>query len=922
MFSAAAPRPTILRPRETSTIDLTLSTDDEYSPVKLARTSRPRPPVLESDSDDDDDAGNSDLEILSSRLQGSSRDGVEIGMAATLESSLPKLVEPRGSKAPRSDSSTSDDSTSSSSDESEDEAPEVSKDTAVARPQPAQAPPRAVGTTSSMAEALAGLSFKKKPSPDPERPVTTTQIDSAQEAALRNQGLLPNLQRAPPPVHQGSFYTQRSHPPYQNSRTTFQPNVSRFQHKPFAAPSPSTFASNSNAFNLKAQPISVKGRIGAQIQHENKAKGIPISVPSNPPPSIVRREGKVPPVAKVAIDVDAELEAFGTMEIEDGMKEDKAVAAFREGLGVSNVDVEETELDEAPPPHLNCTLLPHQVDSLRWLLLRESGHGKNHGGLLADDMGLGKTIQMLALILSHPSDCEDGMSKTTIIVCPVGLLRQWKLEIENKTSKYLRVHIHHGPSRSKDALSLHKYDVVVTNYETVLSDNNSRRALFESNRPFYRVILDEAHTIKNPSTKTSQACSALRAEYRWALTGTPIQNSVNDLFSIFRFLGKRVIPDQLWDKSIFDDRIGRPIKSKQNKVAFERLSIALGSVMKRRTKSTTVNGRPILQLPKRDVTIVRGTFLDADEEAFYKAIEEKMVLQYNAYLKGVASGESTQYAQVLVRLLRMRQATNHPALVTKASIESDQEALDPGAKKEEEGKPISKVKGSSSCLLCGQGIVTGIHCQSCATELSTFPGLQSSTKVKRTMQLLDQFRRESKGLDKDGKKISPKKVIIFSQFTSMLVILEKFLKAAGYKFVRFDGQCSIKEKDAAVEKITNDLDTTIILISIKAGAVGLNLTMCSRVILLDLWFNPAIEEQAFDRAHRYGQKDDVQIYKLVIDNTVEDRILTLQAQKAELASSALEGGVAAKAKLSAQDMAFLFKGNLKNRKKKATEHGS
>ncbi|GAA5873659.1 hypothetical protein JCM16303_002549 [Sporobolomyces ruberrimus] len=932
MFRPSTNAQALATPRSAGTIDLTFSSDEDEddSLVKPRKSFKPRRPVIDSDSDDSD----SELEILQGNSTGTRSDTKDPRRVnREQDSEEESLPESGPSRGPSNGSRTRDESESvGSSDEEEQDTgkrtAEADESIVVASEQPKLDPrprPAASGAL-SMSDALASMSFRKKPSASPPPQLDTrTNLDPAQANALRKQGFLSSSSsvsnQRPQPTNSRQFYPSHSSKPAPTFPKPNLPLPSITNRVPQPSSS-SGFASSLNAFNLKPQPISVKERIGAQVQRENTARGIPIAVPTNPPLAVVCREGKI--AAAKGFDVDAELEGFGQMEIRDGAKEEEAVAAFRKGLGATNVEVDEDELDQTPPPpHLVCTLLPHQVDSLRWLKSRESGKGENHGGLLADDMGLGKTVQMLALILSHPlspEDDDDKYSKTTLIVAPVGLLGQWKLEIENKTNKRLRVVVYHGAKRKQHVKTLHNYDVVVTNYETVSSDKASESGLFEpKRRQFHRVILDEAHTIKNYKTKKAEACSAVKAHYRWALTGTPIQNSVDDLFSIFKFLGKRVVPRSLWNKSDFDDWIGKPIKKKENKVAFERLSSVLDEIMKRRTKATTVNGKPILPLPARIVTVVRSNFLDPDEESFYKAIEEKMVLQYNKFLKGSSSG--SEYAQVLVRLLRMRQATLHPALVTKASIETDADAIDPQLKNDAENKSPEKIQGgglTASCIVCGQAVrpSEGDYCSTCATDFDRVRRLQSSTKVSKTMQLLEQFRKESKGLDAKGEKIPKKKVIIFSQFTSMFPILEKFLKAGGYGFVRFDGSCSMDQKDAAIEKITNDANTTVILISIMAGAVGLNLTMCSRVILLDLWWNPAIESQAFDRAHRYGQKEDVQIYKLVIDGTVEERILTLQAQKADLAASALDGGSATKAKLTQKERDFLFRGHIPSAQKK------
>ncbi|GAA5961398.1 hypothetical protein JCM3765_004403 [Sporobolomyces pararoseus] len=677
--------------------------------------------------------------------------------------------------------------------------------------------------------------------------------------------------------------------------------------RPYSSRSYSSSNSSDNS-----SPISIKKCAETRENEENDISSNTFGFATD------SRDGTSVSIDQDVDDAEKLAERFESMGIRNSSSSNTAVAAFREALDIADIEVDEEELEEVPPPpHLVCKLLPHQIDSLRWLKSRESGEGLNHGGLLADDMGLGKTVQMLALILSNPFDPDNeevDTMKTTLIVAPVGLLEQWKLEVSNKTKKYLRVGVYHGAARKTLAKKLHLYDVIVTNYETVSSDKNSASGLFDSKlKPFHRLILDETHTIKNHKTKKAVACSEVKARFRWALTGTPIQNSVDDLFSIFKFLGKRVVPRSLWSNVDFDQWIGTPVKSKQNELGFERLASILSGIMKRRTKNTTVNGKPILPLPERIVNVVRLDFVDPSEREFYESLEKLMISQYKEMQKGDNTREET--IQILVKLLRMRQAALHPALVTKTSVELDADALDPTIKSnsEDDGGTNMQVNASgSSCTLCQEprDPNNANFCSSCAAGFERFEGLQPSTKITKTMQLLQQFRNETKGLDENGKKKPKKKVIIFSSFTSVLLLLEKFLQKGGYGFVRFDGSCSLTKKNAAVEAITNDPNITIILISIKAGAVGLNLTMCSRVILLDLWWNPAIE----NHAHRYGQKEDVEIYKLVVNDTVEDRILQIQEFQADLATSALEGGGATKVKLTQRERDFLFTGITKKRR--------
>ncbi|GAA5967015.1 hypothetical protein JCM21900_002355 [Sporobolomyces salmonicolor] len=747
-----------------------------------------------------------------------------------------------------------------------------------------------------------------------------------------------------------------------------------------AKPVPSAFASSAKAFGVspRAAPpapraISVKERAMEAMKVEQKRLGVAIEVPKNAPfagssASALR--------GLAANDEDRELaKVLKDMDLRDDLVPKDQEAALKE-LVSSSLDMSNVDTSEALPAGLKCQLLPHQILGLHWLKDREKG--KKRGGILGDDMGLGKTVQMIALMLANPSDRKTVKSKTTLIVCPVALMQQWKDEIQNKTDGSLRVLIHHGSGRAQDGRKLQKYDVVITSYNTAASEwidpkpkrakkdrgghaeeesdldelgalasklengkgkiatAGAKGALFDEEYSFYRVILDEAHQIKGRTTKMHKACCDLSSRYRWCLTGTPVQNGVNDLFALFEFLGKIVNP--LHQFSEFKAKIADPLKNKRTEVALARLAVVLKAIMLRRTKTMVVDGKPLLVLPAREIIEVKGPFLDAEEEAFYRAVEEKMTLSMNAFLK--AGTAMQNYTQVLIKLLRMRQACNHPALVTGHTSSDDREALEPSpepvgssstASASVSKDDLSSLLGSLSlsapiataCALCQKPTpsIENSYCDACAAEMSKYKRLTFSTKIQRTIKILEDIRSESRAhvptspdsMDSElgifMKTVKPKKTIIFSQFTSMFDILEPFLKQGGFKYVRFDGKLNPKQRDAALNQIRNDPRTTIILVSIKCGAVGLNLTVCSRVILLDLWWNPAIEQQAFDRAHRFGQTDDVKIYKLTIDGTVEDRILTLQTQKAELAKAALEGsGDFSKAnKLSMKDMMYLFR---------------
>ncbi|KAG9074684.1 hypothetical protein FS749_013731 [Ceratobasidium sp. UAMH 11750] len=280
----------------------------------------------------------------------------------------------------------------------------------------------------------------------------------------------------------------------------------------------------------------------------------------------------------------------------------------------------------------------------------------------------------------------------------------------------------------------------------------------------------------------------------------------------------------------------------------------------------------------------------------------------------------SNYTSVLLLLLRLRQACDHPSLVSK-DFQKDVDAVEskPAKKDDEEDDDLADLfqkmgvdKRITTCAICQAELPSGTredekHCEDCAKNLAaqarrkslaTKSGLPpSSAKIRKMIELLEEIDDRSDGEEK---------TIVFSQFTSMLDLLEPFLLDAKIGYSRLDGSMTPKDREVALDKIRNSSKTKAILISFKAGSTGLNLTACNNVILLDLWWNPALEDQAFDRAHRLGQTKDVNIYKLTIAETVEDRILKLQDTKRDLAKAALSGDKLSNNRLRLEDIMSLF----------------
>ncbi|KAF9987385.1 hypothetical protein BGZ65_003834 [Modicella reniformis] len=638
-------------------------------------------------------------------------------------------------------------------------------------------------------------------------------------------------------------------------------------------------------------------------------------------------------------------------------------------------------------------LLEHQKIGLTWLQKMEDG--TNRGGILGDDMGLGKTIQTMALIVSRPCGPIDDptiwddrkiyyepppasalvKTKATLVVAPVALVYQWAEELRTKTQPgLLKIHVYHGSSRFSDPEVLRRYDVVITTTATLTNDAgnkdiNPRKArqigtLFKAH--FHRVVVDEAHTIKNRHTKSSKACAQIAATYRWCLTGTPVQNHVDELYSLIRFLNIKPYCD--WDE--FRNRISTPMKkTKQYGPAMQRVQALLKAICLRRTKKCKVDGKPILDLPDRNVQKVSTPFSD-DERDFYHALEQRTRDRFNAYVR--AGTVMKNYSNILVLLLRLRQACCHPHLIN--DFEKLQDGDTPDDQKAHVNRllnnlledirrrliergldavecPICMDVGEESVILSGCG---HIYCRACITahlirhdeEDRKCPECRRNAPIDDLISVADfnarycpqketepedlkgkgkaQEEEEDGGPDKLPKVLVPEamedwmssskinklieivksvmekkeKVIVFSQFTSLLTLIEKPLNAENIRFLRYDGSMKLEDRNEAVRRLFDDPNYSIMLISLKCGSLGLNLTVANHVVIMDPWWNPALENQAIDRVHRIGQTKDVFVHRLCIPETVEDRILALQAQKQALADGALgEGEVPKLAKL-------------------------
>jgi transcription termination factor 2 len=551
----------------------------------------------------------------------------------------------------------------------------------------------------------------------------------------------------------------------------------------------------------------------------------------------------------------------------------KATDAVKELLQSLNKDDDETNMNEAEETvvsgmvaGLEVRLLMHQVQGLKFLRGRESSSQATKGGLLCDDMGLGKTVQSIALILSNPyiptdkSNKENTLHsiKSTLVIAPLALTTQWAEEIRSKAPG-LRVLVHHGQQRTKDHKTFQEYDVVVTTYQLVASEHQSRGPLFEPT--WWRIIVDEAHTIKNRKAKSSMAACDLSAQSRWCLTGTPIQNSVDELQSLFKFL--RLSPYN--DVSVWTQQISRPINAGQGGVAIKRLHVVLSVVMLRRTKAI-LNGSGI-QLPERRVHRLVLEFSEK-ERRFYDLIHKRV----RRTVKDMLAEDGSKFISALLLLLRLRQICDDIDLANGLIDTDDQEACLSATEAKTNTDELADMLGGLDLHREGDPYLKKLGLDEDEAKIEGV----GSTKIRRLLDIVQ--------------KDPHRKTIVFSQFTSMLDIIEPSMRKAGIKYVRYDGSMRPAQRDASLRQLREDPTVGVLLCSLKCGALGLNLTVANRVVLVDPWWNPMISEQAIDRVHRIGQTADVDVYEFIIKDTVEEKILQLQDKKRGLANDVIEVG--------------------------------
>lgn len=486
---------------------------------------------------------------------------------------------------------------------------------------------------------------------------------------------------------------------------------------------------------------------------------------------------------------------------------------------ISQIEDRQIDLSTKIPPKLNAELRTYQKIGYKWLRTLEQ---YKMGGILADDMGLGKTIQLLAVILSYVQK-NKGNVKPSIIICPSSLALNWYNEIQKFTST-LKALVISGDylERKRKIEEIGKYQVIITSYDSLKRDIDLYK-----NYCFKYVVADEAQYIKNNNTKNSKAIKTINAETKFALTGTPIENSLSELWSIFDF----IMPGYLYKYKKFKELYETPIIKEQNEDVMNKLKKQIEPFVLRRTK-----GEVLTELPDKTVTILNN---EMSEE------------QYNIYMSYMAqarkeimsqidiNGFEKSQIKILSLLMRLRQICCHPKLFLR----------------EYEGES-SKL---NQCIEIIQDAVLGGH-----------------------------------------------KILLFSSYTSMFEIIEEKLKNIGVKYLKLTGQTKVGERIELVDKFNTDENIKVFLISLKAGGTGLNLTGADMVIHYDPWWNLSAENQATDRTYRIGQKRNVQVYKLITKNSIEEKIYELQQKKAKLIDNMLSTDATFINKLSKDDILALF----------------
>jgi superfamily II DNA or RNA helicase/antitoxin component of MazEF toxin-antitoxin module len=474
------------------------------------------------------------------------------------------------------------------------------------------------------------------------------------------------------------------------------------------------------------------------------------------------------------------------------------------------------EQQMSAPEGFQGELRSYQEKGLAWLqFLRQT----EHGGILADDMGLGKTPQTLAHVLTEKQ--AGRLDRPVLIIAPTSLMHNWRNEAE-KFTPTLKVLTLHGQKRTEHFSALADYDIVLTTYPLLPRDETH---LVEQH--YHMLILDEAQNIKNPNAKAAQVVRKLHTRHRLCLTGTPMENHLGELWSLYHFL----MPGFLGSQEVFNKRFRHPIEKQGERHMQAALVARIRPFMLRRRKVDVAT-----ELPPKTVIEVRVDMGSAQQK-MYEAVRASM--QHTLAAQIAEKGFKRSQIQILSALLKLRQVCCHPTLL----------------------------------------------------QLESTPANIHSAKFDALLEMVSEMVEEGR------------RILIFSQFTTMLSLIENALKQAKIDTVKLTGQT--KNRVEVIDAFQNGT-TPVFLISLKAGGVGLNLTAADTVIHYDPWWNPAAEEQASDRAWRIGQDKPVFVYKLITADSIEEKILILQQRKTALIQGVISNDTEQTIKFSEEDLLQLL----------------
>lgn len=472
----------------------------------------------------------------------------------------------------------------------------------------------------------------------------------------------------------------------------------------------------------------------------------------------------------------------------------------------------------ALPPQLQVQALrSYQQKGYDWLsILAEAGGS----ACLADDMGLGKTLQTICFMANRLHTNPAGRH---LVICPASLIYNWVQEFD-KFAAGVKTAVYHGPARQPHLLTDPDTNIIITSYGTMRQDVEQLSAVV-----WDVIVLDESHSIKNPSAQITRAVGALQGATRIALSGTPVMNSTADLYAQINFL----LPGLLGSYEFFRREYAIPIEQKQDAEKAAALQKLIGPFVLRRTKEQVATDLP----PKTEM--VMWCEMGKDQQAAYESVKEN--IRSNVFLEIEQQGLQKGKMSVLAGLTRLRQLCNSCELVT-------------------------------------------------TEDLFTYDSIKTEMLLK-----------ELQGL------VTHHKVLVFSQFTGMLKLLQRDLTKAGIAWQQLDGSTAIGDRQELVNNFQQeDSEARVFLLSLKAGNAGLNITAADYVFLFDPWWNVAVENQAIDRTHRIGQNKQVFVYRMICKNTIEEKIMKLQGRKQKMASELVSTDESFMKSLTLEDVRFLL----------------